>query len=98
MGLFTGRVTRGKRKGMVRSFPLCGKCAVQRDCKVKPLERYKETLPPGTVRYIGIASDEQDRLLRLDGAQKISLLEKYDYTEQDARSLCEKAGLLSPIY
>ena len=98
VGLFTGRVTRGKRKGMVRSFPLCGKCAVQRDCKVKPLERYKETLPPGTVRYIGIASDEQDRLLRLDGAQKISLLEKYDYTEQDARSLCEKAGLLSPIY
>ena len=71
VGLFTGRVTRGKRKGMVRSFPLCGKCAVQRDCKVKPLERYKETLPPGTVRYIGIASDEQDRLLRLDGAQKI---------------------------
>ena len=31
VGLFTGRVTRGQRKGMVRSFPLCGKCAVQRD-------------------------------------------------------------------
>ena len=29
--LFTGRITRGPKKGMVRSFPLCGKCAVQRD-------------------------------------------------------------------
>ena len=98
VGLFTGRVTRGTRKGMVRSFPLCGKCAVQRDCKAKPLERYRKSLRPGTVQYLGIASDEQDRLLRLDGAQKISLLDKYNYTEQDARSLCEKAGLLSPIY
>lgn len=26
--LFTGRITRGPKKGMVRSFPLCGKCAV----------------------------------------------------------------------
>ena len=36
--LFTGRITRGPKKGMVRSFPICGRCAVQRDCKMKPLE------------------------------------------------------------
>lgn len=98
VGLFTGRVTRGQRKGMVRSFPLCGKCAVQRDCKVRPIERYKKSLPSGTVQYVGIAKDEQDRLLRLDGAQKISLLEKYNFTEQDAWEFCRKAGLLSPVY
>ena len=98
MGLFTGRVTRGPKKGMVRSFPICGRCAVQRDCKVRPIERYKKTLPPGTVQYVGIASDEQERLLRLDGAQKISLLDKYHFTEQDARELCQQAGLLSPVY
>lgn len=98
VGLFTGRITRGPKKGMVRSFPLCGKCAVQRDCKVLPIEHYKKTLPPGTVQYVGIAKDEQDRLLRLDGTQKISLLKKYNFTEQDARELCKKAGLLSPIY
>ena len=46
---------------------------------------------------MGIASDEQERLLRLNGT-KVSLLEKYNFTEQDARSLCEKAGLLSPVY
>lgn len=97
VGLFTGRITRGPKKGVIRSFPLCGKCAVQRDCKVRPIEQYKRTLPPGTVQYVGIASDEQERLLRLNGT-KVSLLEKYNFTEQDARSLCEKAGLLSPVY
>lgn len=98
VGLFTGRVTRGPKKGMVRSFPICGRCAVQRDCKVKPIERYKRTLPTGTVQYVGIASDEQERLLRLDGNQKISLLDKYNCTEQDAKELCRQVGLLSPVY
>lgn len=96
--LFTGRITRGPKKGMVRSFPLCGKCAVQRDCKVRPIERYQKTLPSETVQYVGIAQDEQDRLLRLKGGMQISLLEKYNFTEQDARQLCEDAGLLSPVY
>lgn len=95
--LFTGRVTRGPKKGMVRSFPVCGKCYVQRDCKLKPILRYRKTLPPDTVQYIGYAKDEQERLLRLEGRQ-VSLLEKYNCTEQDAKELCRQAGLLSPIY
>lgn len=95
--LFTGRITRGPKKGMVRSFPICGRCAVQRDCKLKPIQRYQKTLPPDTVQYIGIAKDEQERLLRLNGS-RVSLLEKYNCTEQDAKQLCQQAGLLSPIY
>ena len=98
VGLFTGRVTRGPKKGMVRSFPICGRCAVQRDCKIKPIEQYKKSLPSGTMQYVGIASDEQERMLRLDGNQKISLLDKYNCTEQDAKELCRQAGLLSPVY
>ena len=96
--LFTGRVTRGPKKGMVRSFPLCGKCAVQRDCKVRPIQRYQKMLPAGTVSYVGIAQDEQERLLRLEGGKQISLLEKYNFTEQDAKQLCQRVGLLSPVY
>lgn len=96
--LFTGKVTRGSRKGMVRSFPLCGKCAIQRDCKVRPIQRYQKALPPETVQYIGIAKDEQERLLRLEGGRQISLLEKYNFTENDAWEFCRKAGLLSPVY
>lgn len=97
VGLFTGLVTRGKRKGMVRSFPLCGKCAIQRDCKMKPIRQYQKSLPPDTVRYVGIAKDEQDRLMRLEGGC-VSLLDKYNFTEQDAKKLCLRAGLLSPVY
>ena len=95
--LFTGRITRGPKKGMLRSFTVCGKCYVQRDCKLRPILRYQKTLPPDTVQYIGIAKDEQERLLRLEGRQ-VSLLEKYNCTEQDAKELCRQAGLLSPIY
>lgn len=96
--LFTGKVTRGSRKGMVRSFPLCGKCAIQRDCKVRSIQRYQKALPPETVQYIGIAKDEQERLLRLEEGRQISLLEKYNFTENDAWEFCRKAGLLSPVY
>lgn len=95
--LFTGRITRGPKKGMLRSFPVCGKCYVQRDCKLKPILRYQKTLPSDTVQYIGYAKDEQERLLRLGGHQ-VSLLEKYNCTEQGAKELCRQAGLLSPIY
>ena len=96
--LFTGRITRGPKKGMVRSFPICGRCAVQRDCKVRPIKQYQKTLPAGTVQYIGIAQDEQERLLRLEDGRQVSLLDKYNFTEQDAWQLCRNAGLLSPIY
>lgn len=95
--LFTGRITRGPKKGQLRSFPICGRCAVQRDCKLKPIRQYQKSLPPDTIQYIGIAKDEQERLLRL-GKDQVSLLEKYNCTEQDARELCRKAGLLSPVY
>ena len=98
VGLFTGRVTRGPKKGMVRSFPICGRCAVQRDCKIKPIEQYKKSLPSGTMQYVGIASDEQERLLRLEGGRQVSLLAKYNLTERDAWQLCDSAGLLSPVY
>ena len=97
VGLFTGRITRGPKKGLLRAFPICGRCAVQRDCKLRPIIQYQKSLPADTVQYIGIAKDEQERLLRL-GGNKVSLLDKYGYTEQDAKQLCREAGLLSPIY
>ena len=96
--LFTGQVTRGPKKGLLRSSPVCGRCYVQRDCKLRPIERYQKMLPPDTVHYIGIAQDEQTRLLRLQEGKKVSLLEKYHFTEQDAKELCQTAGLLSPVY
>ena len=59
--------------------------------------RYGSSADACTVQYIGIAKDEQARLARLGGNQ-VSLLDKYDYTEADAKQLCRQAGLLSPVY
>lgn len=95
--VFMGRITRGPKKGMIRSFPMCGKCYVQRDCKICPIRQYQKTLPPDTVQYIGIARDEPKRLARLT-ANQISLLDKYGCTENDAKQLCKQTGLLSPVY
>lgn len=94
---FTAPVTKGQRKGKIRGFPLCGICTICLDCKLPPIREYLKSLPEGTVQYIGIAKDEQERLLRLDG-KRVSLLDKYGLTERDARELCRKHGLLSPIY
>ena len=84
LDLFAGTVTRGPKKGLRRGFPLCGHCYVQRDCKLRPIRRYNRTLTPDTVQYVGIASDEPVRLCRLQKNQ-VSLLEKYHYTEEDAK-------------
>ena len=97
VGLFTGQITRGPKKGRLRSFPIVGRCAVQRDCKLKPIRQFQRTLPPETVQYVGIAKNEPKRLQRL-GPGQVSLLDKYGYTEQDAKQLCREAGLLSPVY
>lgn len=88
---------KGKRKG----FPMAGKCNVNRDCKSKAIyEFYNKFDKRELVQYIGIAIDEQTRLerIRVADVPKISLLEKYGYTEKMAFELCKKYGLLSPIY
>lgn len=90
-------VSRGNAQGKLAAFPLAGRCAIQRDCKVPPLEAYKKSLPPGAVSYLGIASDEPIRLERLKTDQ-VSLMAKYGVTEQDAFAMCRQEGLLSPLY
>lgn len=94
---FMAIIGKGPRKGRIRGFPLCGICTICRDCKLPPIRQYVKTLPAGTIQYIGIAKDEQERLLRLND-DKISLLDKYGLTEQDARELCKRHDLLSPMY
>lgn len=86
-------VSRGNAQGKLAAFPLAGRCAIQRDCKVPPLEAYKKSLPPGTVSYLGLAADEPIRLERLKPDQ-VSLMAKYGVTEQDAFAIF---GILQAI-
>jgi 3'-phosphoadenosine 5'-phosphosulfate sulfotransferase (PAPS reductase)/FAD synthetase len=87
----------GRWQGKIYGFPIAGMCFINRDCKVRVIKRYLKQFED-VIQYIGIAKDEPNRLGRLDGIKKISLLDKYNYTEAMARAKCEEYGLLSPIY
>ena len=89
---------KGRSAGKINSWPLCGKCCIQRDCKLPPINAYVRSLGGGVVQYVGIAHDEQERLMRLESGKSISLLAKYKMTERDAADICRRAGLYSPAY
>lgn len=95
---FYRTLKKGAHKGKINSWPLCGKCCIQRDCKLRPIIAYKKTLDSDVVQYLGIAYDEQERLLRMENGKTVSLLAKYQKTERDAAEICKSAGLYSPIY
>lgn len=99
MSEFHRVITRGKHKGMIRSFPIGSMCCINRDCKVPPITKFYKEIKEPVTKYVGIAIDEDKRLKTLHKDKtKVSLLEKYGYTEQMAYELCEQYGLLSPIY
>lgn len=91
-------ITRGAMRGKLHGFPLCGRCAIQRDCKNRTIQRWNRRQKSKVVTYVGIASDETKRLARLDRTSKVSLLERYGVKEADTYEICRKAGLLSPVY
>lgn len=95
---FTHQIQDGHYKGKYRGFPIGGMCAINRDCKMKPINTYyKQFKGCSIIQYVGIASDEKKRLKRMKGNQ-VSLLDKYGYTEKMAYDLCKSQNLLSPIY
>lgn len=84
---------------MKKGFVMSGHCDVQRDCKLKPIRNFLKNINDDFTQYIGIAIDEPVRMERIvNSGNKVSLLEKYGYTEQMAFDLCKKYDLLSPIY
>lgn len=101
MDIFLREPTRGKRfgTGMITGFPMSGRCQVNRSIKVLPIKKFLGSFEEEFVQYIGIAADEPARLDRVvKTGNQISLLQKYGYTEKMAFNLCEKYGLLSPVY
>lgn len=93
---------RGKYIGRIHGFPMrCGAwCNSQ--LKVRPLNayirRYREQYGASSYVIVGIASDEPERIERKAMDDKILPLVSYDVTEAQAYEMCERAGLLSPIY
>ena len=91
-------ISKGPRTGQLRGSPICRGCWVQRDLKVRPLEKYYKAQPSNSAYYVGIAKDEESRLVSLAKGNKTSLLAEFGFTENDAKELCKQYGLLSPIY
>lgn len=85
-----------ERIGMMRGFPLAGKCLINRELKTPPIRNYLKQYGEH-IQYVGIAKDEPIRLKRLKDNQ-VSLLDKYNLTEQDAFDLAKEYNLLSPTY
>lgn len=96
MDIFWHQIKKGKRAGKYQGFPSPGFCKIQDRCKTPPLDQFRRA-HKGATQYIGYAADEDKRLLRL-GGNKVSLLQKYGVTHDEAREICKRAGLLSPIY
>ena len=85
---------KGKRFG----FPCYGLCGVKRDLKLKPMNDFYKKIED-LIQYVGICVDEPKRLASLHKQNnRVSLLEKYEYTEEMARQKCIEYGLLSPCY
>ena len=86
-------------KGKKFGFPVYGMCGVKRDLKLKPMDQYYKSISDEIIQYVGICADEKRRLTSLRNQPgRISLLEKYGFTERMAREKCEEYGLLSPSY
>ncbi len=103
LGFFNRIITKATKhkehNGMKFGFPLFGLCGLKRDCKEKPIKNYLKTIEEGTIQYVGICADEKKRLESLHKeSNRVSLLEKYGYTEEMARQKCLEYGLLSPSY
>ena len=101
MDIFMREPTRGKHFGTGKKtgFPMSGRCQINKSVKVLPIKNFLNAIEEEFTQYIGIAKDEPTRMERIvNSRNKVSLLEKYGYTEQMAFELCKKYDLLSPIY
>lgn len=88
-----------RNKGKRYGFCASGSCSVKRECKMKPLREFYDSFEEEVYTYVGIAANEQERLASMHGnPRNISLLEKYGVSEAGAKALCQKYGLLSPLY
>lgn len=89
-----------ERVGKKHGFPLSkGMCGIKRELKEKPMKKWFERNTDERIEYVGLAIDEPKRLESLHKQKgKISLLERYSLTEEDARNLCIEYGMLSPQY
>lgn len=94
----TNRCRHKEYVGKYYGWLLASMCKMQGE-KVKPIKEYLKGLNCEFTEVVGIGIDESERLARVHKKKgQISLLEKFNMTTKDAKELCEKYNLLSPLY
>lgn len=90
---------KGEYKGIIHGFPYVNIHWCNKYLKMQPLRKYISNLSAkNVVEYLGIATNEPNRLKRLDGIHKVSPLSAVGWDEAYCMEWCEKNKLLSPIY
>lgn len=92
------RSKNSEHNGKYYGFPIGRHCKIESAIKMKAINDFYKNIDGDVIQYVGIAADETERLERLNGTNKRSLLAQYGYTEEMAKELCKKYGLLSPWY
>lgn len=94
-----GKVTRGKRKGMVRGLPMVTQpCYWKRESKVYPFEKFlKDNNIKEYVQYIGYTYSERKRAQVKDTNQKFPLID-YKMCEADVDKTLDEINLINPLY
>jgi hypothetical protein len=90
----------GKKVGQKYGHQNNKPCYANSELKIAPIRSYLSRMRKDydIVQYVGIAIDEPIRLARLKGTNKVSLLQKYGYTELMAMDKCKEYNLVSPLY
>lgn len=97
--IFYRKKKRGNYAGEIYGFPPTMMCWANGEIKIPPIKQYWKSQGEDVTQYVGIAIDEPLRLDRVvQSKNQVSLLQKYEYTEEMAKEKCKEYGLLSPIY
>lgn len=92
---FSGELTRGKKEGEPRGMPqVLTPCYWSRESKIVPLEKVQQE---AEVVYVGIAFDEQHRMMKEAGKIKYPLVD-WGWTEQDCVDYLNKKKMFNPLY
>jgi len=94
-----GRITRGKRKGMIRGLPMVTQpCYWKREAKVNPFESFlKANNIKDYIQYIGYTYSEKKRADVKDSNQRFPLID-FKKCEADIDKYLKSIDLVNPLY
>ena len=96
-GFYRLKGKKSYRAGTITGFPFTGAAWCNSKLKMAAINAALKSTK-GCVQYVGIAADEQERLERLDGVNKISPIALIGWSEADCMEWCANNNLRSPIY